>query len=140
MAEWDDVASDGSDFELGDEEELDEIEQIELYDEDAHLAAQIFAESDTEEEEFAGFLGGWSANPRTFQPRQTRAYRREQGVNVPLPLEAKASDFFFLFWDDVMWQKLVDETNRYRAQQVGRNGVAPRAPTWRPVTVAEMNE
>ncbi|KAK7474848.1 hypothetical protein BaRGS_00033920 [Batillaria attramentaria] len=138
MAELDDPVSDGSDFELDYDAELEEVADIELFDDVEHIAAQIFGDGDEEELDFAGFLGGWVTDPANFQPRQVRDYRRQCQVNANLPENPKPVDFFYLFWDDTMWRRLLVETNRYHDQQVRQKGVAPSAPTWKPITNEEM--
>lgn len=103
MAEVDDGAlSDGSDFDIADAE-LEEAEEIEEYDHVADLWANLLGESDDEnQEEFRGFIGEWTADPNSFKPAATNDYLRARCVNVPLPTNPKASDFFFLFWDEAM--------------------------------------
>lgn len=138
MAEQDDGAlSDGSDFDLG-EDNLEEIEEIDQYDHEEDLWQHLLADDDNEEPDFQGFIGDFTSDPARFQDRVTAVYNRRPGVKVPLPENPTAADYFFLFWDPPMWQKLIVETNRYRAQQVATKGVAESAPTWRNVTEAEM--
>ncbi|KAK7485392.1 hypothetical protein BaRGS_00023340 [Batillaria attramentaria] len=152
MVELDDPVSDGSDFELDYDAELVEVAEIELFDDVEHIAAQILGNGDDEElvfagflrgwglgddEEldFAGFLGGWVTDPANFQPH---GYRCQCQVNANVPENPKPVDFFYLFWDDTMWQRLVVETNRYHDQQVRQKGATLSAPTWKPVTNEEM--
>ena len=63
------------------------------------------------------------------------AFRLIPGSQVQHPPEARAIDYFAFFFDDVMWERLVEETNRYAEQQRAANPPSAAAPRWDPVTV-----
>ena len=123
-----DTNSDGSDIEVDRNDEFDfladingenellEVHNQALHDELADFARQIFAD-ESDEEDFTGFQVNWTEDRQRFERRKKRNYTKTQGGSANLPYDAKAVDFFTLFWDNQMWERLVVESNRYAEQQ-----------------------
>ena len=143
-----DTNSDGSDIEVdrndefdffadinGENELLEEHDQA-LPDELADFARQIFA-NESDKEDFAGFQVITEDRQR-FERQKKRNYTKTRGVSANLPHDAKKVDFFMLFWDNEMWERLVLESNRYAEQQRTAHPPARSYSTFKAFSVEEM--
>ena len=60
----------------------------------------------------------WSA---TCKSVNLPSFAADEGPFIILPPEARAVDYFHLFFPSSLWQTLVTETNRYAAERKGLN-------------------
>ena len=77
----------------------------------------------------------WIENSANFRPVREPAFRLIPGSQIQHPPEARAIDYFDFFFDDAMWERMMEESNRYAEQQRAANPPPPSAPRWDPVTV-----
>ena len=99
-----------------------EVHDHALHDEINEFVREIFAESDEEEDaDFDGFQYVWVMETNRFEKRNTKAYTRQRGLRLRreqnLGNEPRAVDFFQLFWDDIIWARILEESNNYARQQ-----------------------
>ena len=133
--------SEGSDLEINideNDDNLDGNDQNQIDDplqraqDDDLLYDVLFG--DGEEEDFEGFDQLWKMDD--FRPVEAAPiFRRVPGAQILHPPEARALDYFELFYTQEIWERLVTETNRYYDQQHHAN--PPHRP-WEPVTVDVM--
>ena len=62
------------------------------------------------------------------------------GISAPLPPQPTPSECFGLFFDDSLWQLIVDRTNTYAQQRLRSMTITPRSlyRNWRDVTIEEV--
>ncbi|KAL3881449.1 hypothetical protein ACJMK2_027891 [Sinanodonta woodiana] len=135
-----DVDSEGSDIEVDDfddsDNDIDVNDGLQQNQVDGRNDAWLHAifDSDSENEaEFEGFQEEWAKDEFSvrFQPK----FKLLEGATVQHPEEADALHYFELLWDELLWTKLVDETNRYADQERRKNPPPPKSPRWTPVDI-----
>jgi hypothetical protein len=67
-------------------------------------------------------------------------YEGRPGLRCDLPDQATPMDFFYLLFDEGMWDILVTETNKYAQRRIENENLKPysRLNDWCDVTVDEM--
>ena len=154
MADEDDGRiSDGSDIEVDRDGEEDYLADVEgenklLELRDLALEAELndyvrqIIESDSEEDDFQfhGFHYLWRTDREHFEPRRTRSYTRNRwlGETINLPQEPQAVDFFQLFWNDTLWERLLLQSNTYARQQRQANPPPASFARLKEFTLTEM--
>ena len=85
--------------------------------------------------DFGGFDAAWIENSANFRSVRELVFRLIPGSQIQHPSESRAIDYFDFYFDYVMWERLVEETNCYADQQRAANPQPASAPRWDPVTV-----
>ena len=124
--------SDGSDISVSDDSDGNEynLNNIPNYPPPNNYA------SSSDEDEFLNFHPGWVEDG--FNPRRLRDYMEVPGSVVDNAIDTPPVMYFQLFWDQAMWDRLVEETNHYAEQERRKNPPGPRAPNWREVDERSM--
>lgn len=125
-----DVNSEGSDIEVENDDENDEFEYVEV-ERNADEWLDALFESDSEDEEFDGFQDKWVFE--NFTRRVPPRRKLIRGAVFEHPEDANAFHYFELLWTKDLWHKIVEETNRYAAQEREKNPPLPKSPKWVPV-------
>ena len=66
-------------------------------------------------DDFTGFDFNWKTD--NFQKRSRSMYTGVGGSKVQHPEESQPQQYFELFWDSNVWDRLVAETNMYAEQE-----------------------
>ena len=99
------------------------------------LVNAMFNNDDDDLSDFEGFDAAWIENTANFCPVREPAFRLIVGSQIQHPPKVRAIDYFDFFFHDAMWEKMVEETNRYAEQQRAANPTPSLASQWDPVTV-----
>ena len=75
----------------------------------------------------------WSRDLHAFD---IEPFSGSRGLKVPVPVEAKAVDFFGLLFGEPVFDLIVEETNRYARQKLARS--AARLAKWTDVNKREL--
>ena len=145
-----DSASDGSDIDVSDGEyDQESSSSGEIMDpidrgmvEDDMLMYSIF-DSDDDDEDFEGFDIDWQvcgaqSGDGNGSTGPIPRYKLNPGSQTMHPPEARAVDYFSFFYDDEMWNHLVNETNRYANDFIASHPLSACAPKWKNVDVPTM--
>ena len=87
---------------------------------DALLVNVMFDDDDSDDEDFEGFNANWVITMAIFALSLSQIFRCRpvlKFAKILHPPEARAIDYFELFFTDEIWIRMVDETNRYAEQQ-----------------------
>ena len=112
--------------------DLSDIEVQEFSEEESGESESEDSESESDEST-ASDEPEWSRDLHAFD---IEPFSGSHGLKVPVPVEAKAVDFFGLLFGEPVFDLIVEETNRYARQKLARS--AARLAKWTDVNKREL--
>ena len=112
--------------------DLSDIEVQEFSEEESGESASEDSESESDEST-ASDEPEWSRDLHTFN---IEPFSGSHGLKIPVPVEAKAVDFFRMLFGEPVFDLIVEETNCYARQKLARS--AARLAKWRDVNKRQL--
>ena len=97
--------------------DLSDIEVQEIFEEESGESESEDSESESDEST-ASDEPEWSRDLHAFD---IEPFSGSHGLKTPVPIEAKAVDFFRLLFGEPVFDLIVEETNRYARQKLARS-------------------
>ena len=126
MAEND--VSDGSDFEDKNDTVLDSIGPGEAEDPIDRVVGCDMLVNVMFDDDLSGFDAAWVENSANFRLVHEPVFRLIPGSQVQHPPEARVIEYFDFYFNDIMWERIVEKTNHYPEQQHAANPPLATAP------------